>query len=83
MFDHPDPKCAACRHLINQCCEPAGEALRRLGYPAVTVRPALWASARLCPDFALSREAREEGEEEAGFGRLRRAAALAKGHFPP
>ena len=81
MLFHPDPRCAACRHHVNGCCEPAAEALRRLGYPAVTVRPAQSAPARLCPEFALSREAREEGEEEGAFGRLRRAAAAAKGHL--
>ena len=82
MLFHPDPRCAACRHHVDGCCEPAAEALRRMGYPAMTIRPDQASEARFCPDFSLSRQAREEGEGEGARARWRRTASLAKGHRP-
>ena len=82
MFEHPDPRCGQCEHLVGESCLPAAEALRRLGYPAAEVRPAPGARALVCPDFRPGREAELECAEETGYGRLRLAAARARGLMP-
>lgn len=67
IIDNGPVRCCDCTGLRNCCCEAASDALRGLGFPGITCRPADTASARSCPDFEPTEECLRFFEEEAEY----------------
>ena len=74
--------CSQCENLRNGCCDPASEALRNLGYPGTTVRPAPSADASKCLDFEWNMELLIDAEADRIVDDAVKALERAKGFRP-